>query len=106
MEARWGAFAVASENTVLGTATGLKSKPEAVQMAEAKCRSRGGEKCKILLTYSNECAVFVAGNKKYLAEIAETITQASKLGMDKCNADDSHYRVLYSECTFPAWVEY
>ena len=95
----WGAISADADNGSLGTVVGMSSEQEARRAALAQCRAKGGEKCEIDLTYYNQCAVMILGNKTYNTASAQTIERATLLGMKTCNADDTNCRVYYSDCS-------
>lgn len=95
----WGAIAADATSASLGTVVGMSSEQEAQRAALAECRARGGEKCEVDLTYYNQCAVMILGNKTYNTASAQTIERATQLGMKTCNTDDTNCRVYYSDCS-------
>lgn len=95
----WGAIAADAASASLGTVVGMSSEQEARRAALAQCRAKGGEKCEVDLTYYNQCAVMILGNKTYNTASAQTIERATQLGMKTCSADDTNCRVYYSDCS-------
>lgn len=95
----WGAIAADADNGSLGTVVGMSSEQEALRAALAQCRAKGGAKCEVDLTYYNQCAVMILGNKTYATARAETIERATQLGMKTCNAENTKCRVYYSDCS-------
>jgi hypothetical protein len=95
----WGAIAADADNGSLGTVVGMSSEQEAQRAALAQCRAKGGAKCEVDLTYYNQCAVMILGNKTYATARAETIERATQLGMKICNTENTKCRVYYSDCS-------
>lgn len=104
-ETRWGAIATDGASAAVGTIIGVKSKKNAVKAAIAQCRAKGGKACKSILSYYNQCAVIVTGDKQHLAQSAATIKEASQIGMNKCSALDSNCSVYYADCSPPEWIQ-
>ena len=97
--ATWGAIAADAASASLGTVVGMSSEQEAQRAALAQCRAKGGEKCEVDLTYYNQCAVMVLGDKTYATASAQTIERATQLGMKTCSAENAKCRVYYSDCS-------
>lgn len=99
---RWGAIVIddGATNVGLGVATGMSSKQKAEDTALIDCRTKGGSDCKISLTYSNQCAVLIAGIHYARGQAASTINEASALGLKECNAAGVPGCVVYySACS-------
>ena len=104
-ETRWGAIAIDTSSASLGSVVGMQNRQKAEKAALMQCRARGGNACKVDITYYNQCAVMILGNKKYNTASAATINDATKLGMQTCSAADTNCRVYYAECSPPVWVQ-
>ena len=104
-ETRWGAIATDGSSTAVGTVIGVQSKQAAVKAAITQCRAKGGKACKSILSYYNQCAVIVTGDKQHLAQSAATVKEASDIGMNKCSALDTNCSVYYAECSPPEWIQ-
>ena len=104
-ETRWGAIAIDTSSASLGSVVGMQNRRKAEKAALMQCRARGGNACKVDITYYNQCAVMILGNKKYNTASAATINDATKLGMQTCSAADTNCRVYYAECSPPVWVQ-
>ncbi|WP_226470233.1 DUF4189 domain-containing protein [Luteimonas panaciterrae] len=103
----WGAIGGNALKGILGAAVGLPSEKEAVQAALADCRAKGGGAgCKLDISYYNQCAVLVTGNKVYNTASAATVEEASQIGINKCAKEDANCRVFYSACSKPEFVNY
>lgn len=101
----WGAIAVDSTTGDVGTATGKFSKHDAEQQALGRCRTRGAEKCELLLSYEHQCAVIVwpgPNTGRVVAQGAATIDSATEIALPKCEQlGGRDCKVLYSDCTKP-----
>lgn len=100
-DTRWGAIAADGISGSLGTSVNMKSRRKAQKEALSKCREQGGSKCAIDITYYNQCAVMVLGDKKYNTASAATINEATELGMRGCQESNSDCRVYYADCSWP-----
>ncbi|MBX9403418.1 DUF4189 domain-containing protein [Lysobacter sp. BMK333-48F3] len=101
----WGAIAADGVSAALGTASGIDSRESAEQIALMECSERGGKDCVLDVSYYDQCAVLVTGDKRYLVQTAVSIERATEVGMQKCNAKDTNCRVYYSNCTAPIRVQ-
>jgi hypothetical protein len=104
-EKTWGAIAPSPVGGVLGTALGTRSKEEAERIALADCKNKGGA-CMVNLTYHNQCAAMVVGDKELHLFGAGSIKKASDLGMSECEKSDSNCHVYYTACTEPIFHRY
>lgn len=102
----WGAIAADGPRGILGAVTDMEDKSAAERAALSQCSKNGGQGCKVELSYYNQCAVLVTGNKKYLVQSAATIPEATNLGIKKCSQGDVNCRVYYSGCSQPQFVNY
>ncbi len=108
-ETRWGAIVEDSSNLATGASVSMKSKREAVANATEWCKRRGGTKCKVKITYYNQCVaiadptpeVMGRGGAMSVAFSAETIEQAKSLAMTKCQQAVGGQQCLlsYSACS-------
>ncbi len=104
-ETRWGAVATDGLRAVTGTVVNVKSKRQAVKMAMSQCRAKGGKSCKPILSYYNQCAVIVSGDKQHTAISAATVNEATKMGINECSPIDTNCRVHYAECSPAVWIQ-
>jgi Domain of unknown function (DUF4189) len=100
-EDHWGAIATYGPTGVLGTSTNLPDQGQAEQSALADCQSKGGPTCKIQLSYRNQCAVVVVGDKGYNATPGATMDLARQAGLKVCSDADTNCHVYYSACSLP-----
>lgn len=104
-ETRWGAIATDGLRAVTGTVVNVKSKRQADKMAMSQCRAKGGKSCKAILSYYNQCAVIVSGDKQHTAISAATVNEATKMGINECSPIDTNCRVHYAECSPAVWIQ-
>lgn len=103
----WGAIGGNALKGILGASTGMPDEQAAVQAALNDCRAKGGgDGCKLDISYYNQCAVLVTGNRVYNTSSAATVEQAAKMGINKCAKEDMNCRVFYSACSKPQFVRY
>ncbi|MCI4566751.1 DUF4189 domain-containing protein [Lysobacter sp. CFH 32150] len=106
----WGAIASDSTTGDVGTTVGHLSRGEAKREALNKCAAGGAKKCRVVLAYKNQCAVYVAPTEKgesvagvAFAQGGPSIDVASQLGMSACREarGGGECSVIYSDCTRP-----
>ncbi|BCX72083.1 MULTISPECIES: DUF4189 domain-containing protein [Acinetobacter] len=105
----WGAMA--ESPFAIGTSTGHFSRRSASKEAMDKCKSRGGNECKITFTYKNQCAVMAKpinedGLVRVTYQSAATLKEASRLVLPYCaeNNNGKTCEVFYSNCTEPVLI--
>jgi hypothetical protein len=98
---KWGAIATDATKGSLGATTNMTSREEAQQLAIIDCQNKGGTQCKLQIAYDNQCAVMVLGDKVFNIANADTISEATRLGMQKCDAESANCHVYYSACSMP-----
>lgn len=97
-ETRWGAF-VLDQKTGLGISSGMSSKRAAQSEAMNDCRAKGGTRCKVELVYFNQCGVLIEGERGYNTAAADTVEQATSIGMKTCQRADTNCKLYFSECS-------
>lgn len=105
-EKTWGALVSSETGGALGTSLGASTKSEAERLALADCKAKGGGGCRVDLTYHNQCAAMVIGDRTYRMYGAATIKEAVSIGMKECESKQSNCRVYYSACTEPIFHQY
>lgn len=97
---RWGAIATYAPTGILGTSRDEISEEQAKRTALADCKARGGVSCKIDITYGNQCAAVVVGDKGYNVNPGATQNLAIELGMKICAEDGGKgCHAYYSACS-------
>ena len=102
---RWGAIATDGPSAALGASVGMPNKRKAEKFALAQCREKGGKNCEIDMTFYNQCAVLVTGDRVYNTSHAATVEEASRLGIAECEKEDVNCRVYYSDCSLPVRID-
>ena len=99
---RWGA--IAADNTTMSVASvaEMSSKRKAQKAALKKCRQSGGTRaCQVLLTYDNQCGVFVAGSTYATTYTAPDVETASSGAMKSCGDKTTNCAVMIADCSYP-----
>ena len=99
-EKRWGTIATDPGAPSLGFSTGFASKRSAEKAALLDCRAKGGTKCTVELSYSNQCAALVVGEKRVSAAHGPTVDDAVSLGTQTCEQNTVGCRVFYTDCSY------
>jgi hypothetical protein len=99
---RWGAIAIDLSTLDAGTMDGRLSKSEAERYAMASCMSEGSKNCKVVLTFFNQCAALVVGERISWSK-APTKDKAEKSAIEGCGSADQ-CRVVYSACNYPVII--
>ncbi len=102
---RWGAIATDADNAKLGAVVGMASETKAKRAALETCKNNGGTNCRIDISYYNQCAVLVTGDRMYSTARGATVEEAEKLGFGKCQNADVNCRVYYSDCSLPVRMD-
>lgn len=112
-ETRWGAIVEDGENNSTGTSASQKSKRAAVSLATDRCKSAGGNSCKLRLAYYNQCIAFADPTPAFIRSVppgtktrnmvsaAETEDLAKSNAVKGCETDGSRQEchIVYSECS-------
>jgi hypothetical protein len=106
----WGALALDNATGFVGTATGERSKRAAEATAMNKCKTMGGGKCRVTLSYANQCAAMAyppgPGGGKQLSQYNGSSRQEAEAGaVRQCaTLNGEACEVTYSNCTEPVLV--
>jgi hypothetical protein len=104
-ERRWGAIATSTQDGILGVSTDKRSEREASRLAIQDCQSRGGAKCKVDVSYDNQCAAVVVGDGGYNVQNASTLDKAVATGTKTCRDGGlANCHVYYSACSLPVRI--
>lgn len=106
-QSTWAAFAidvsVDGAPGRFGSASGHDKRRAARKDALERCRATGAQDCRIVLTFSNQCAVLalpdVVYGKRYGARAARTEYEAKRLALEEC--DSPECRIVDLNCTIP-----
>lgn len=104
-ESRWGA--IASGGGEFGIASNMQSKKKAEAESLSECEKRGGSRCKVDLTYMDQCAVVVASTSMSSIVNAETEERAKELAMTSCQKNSGSLKcwLYYSGCSLPTLAD-
>lgn len=108
---RWGAYAFDPEAGKVGTAGSMSSENKAKKAALAHCKSKGGANCQIQMTYHNQCAVAISGQRQDAPlfvsfQSAATREEASSIAEDSCSkAGASECKIAFSDCSYAEFVQ-
>lgn len=105
----WGAIAIDVTTGDIGAAVGYFSRGKAKREAIALCAAKGAKKCKVDLTYKNQCAVVawpsISGGR-VISFGGPTIEVASELALSTCaTRGGGECQIVSSECTPPVMVQ-
>ncbi|OJU67820.1 MAG: hypothetical protein BGO05_28240 [Rhizobiales bacterium 63-7] len=101
---RWGAIAIDPKVAQggVGVASDMESRVSAEAVAMTACRDTGGgESCRVEVSYDNQCAVIAWGDHYYVTANAETVGEASRIGLNGCGRRTENCRIVYSNCSYP-----
>lgn len=102
---RWGAIAVDGKAGKFGAIDGNRTKRSASKTAIAECKRNGGRKCKVMLTYYNQCAALASGSTFSISYHAPEQEQAVRGALESCGQKDGDCRVYYAGCSYPQLIE-
>lgn len=100
------AAAVAMGKSASGfTATApMQSKRLAERAAMAGCKEKGGQGCKVVLSYINSCAALVWGLDYRSGAYGRTVEEAAGIASRECAAKTEDCQVFFSACSLPVRV--
>ena len=101
----WGAIAIDSTTSDVGTAAGQFSRQEAGAKAVELCSRHGAKQCEVGFTYHNQCAAMAWPSAVGQARIASAATpeRAKQLALNKCRRQGAECRIVYEECAEPVF---
>ena len=100
---RWGAIATA--DGAFGAVSGYSSKRKAVRAATKQCKAEGGRKCKVSLTFYNQCGAAASGDAAGAVAGAPLKAQAEESAMTRCRELTQNCALFYSACNYPERVQ-
>lgn len=94
-----GAVAIDDESGRGGTVEDRESEGIARDIATDLCRKNGGNNCKVLIAYHDQCAALAQtpGGGKIFATSAVNSQKAERVALDNCNSD--RCAIIYSKCS-------
>lgn len=106
---RWGAIASDNDakNAIFGIVTDRPSERAARRAAVDECRSRGGDRCEVAMSYQNQCAAVGAGRVGTFSAGAPTLEEAQQRAMQLCEIKNGSGEcwLYYSGCSLPVRVQ-
>jgi hypothetical protein len=103
---QWGAIAMDASSGKAGTVSGSSNKAKAESEAMERCGENGGLKCKLLITYHNQCVAAtqnINGGVIFAVSAPET-SKAENTALSDCGGADA-CRVIYSRCSYPKRIQ-
>lgn len=101
-ESRWGAIAADDVIGVIGSFDGAPTEAIAVQLALTACKKKGGNSCKVGISYKNGCGAMTVGNAGFAMDSGETKASAIWASLEKCQTkDDPKCHEYYVGCSPP-----
>lgn len=101
---RWGAF-VLSSNGMSGGIQDAPNKRQAEKAALTECREKGGENCRVSLSYYNQCGAVASGGGHTGSSSAPTEREAVENAIATCEkAGGSNCQLYFMGCSLPARV--
>lgn len=104
-EDRWGAIATDAQKAKLGVVVNMPSQRKAKSAALDACKENGGSNCTVEISYYNQCAALITGDKLFNTSAAATIEEATESGLSRCSKEDTNCRVYYSGCSLPVRIQ-
>jgi hypothetical protein len=101
-EKRWGAIAIGARGAtnVFGIADGYASKGAANKTAVADCKKWGGAKCKVAISYFNQCGVLVSGENFSQTARGPTVEVALDMALSQCKKKDPTCKLYHAGCSY------
>lgn len=102
----WGAIAADGERNVVVSTFGQQRKRKAESSAIKECRAKGGsKKCKVMISFYNQCAAMAAGDTRAIAYRAGTAEMAKEEVLRSCSALTPNCEVIQTVCSYPVRVQ-
>lgn len=98
---QWGAIATDGSKDIVAASVDSRTKKMAEKLALAECRKKGGENCRIDLSYYDQCAAVIASPTAFYAQRAVSEDAAIQRGLDRCRQAEQDCEIRYSACSLP-----
>ncbi len=95
----WGAIALDTEDNAKGDTTGASSKSAASDEALSDCSRGGARHCRIIFTYSNQCASVAWGDHAFGVSAGTTIDDAQRNAVTECAKGSPGCKPVYQACS-------
>lgn len=109
---RWGAFAQSPTTGFAGASTGMAGEAEAEAEAIRRCAASGARDCEAVLTYANQCAVWLVpvsdkpGSKVGVAS-GRTLAIAKENAARSCrDVAGGECEIFYQDCANPEFERF
>lgn len=99
----WGAIASDVERAKVGATVRRMSKDEAETTAKNYCKAQGGENCRILFSFGNQCGALawpLAGGRAVTAG-GSSSDEASRAALALCEEVGDGCDIFYADCSLP-----
>lgn len=104
-ETRWGS--IATGQGLFGASQGVHSKSQAEKIALRQCQESGGKggKCKVKITYHDQCAALAWGDGGAIAFRSPDRSDAESSAVAACSQHTTDCQLYYSACSYPERVD-
>lgn len=99
---QWGSIAIDGSKDVVAASTQSRTKKISEKLALEECRQKGGDNCRIDLSYFNQCAAVIASPTSFYTQSAVTEDAAIERGLNRCRQSEHDCEVRYSACSLPS----
>ncbi|WP_460831854.1 DUF4189 domain-containing protein [Lysobacter humi (ex Lee et al. 2017)] len=103
-ESRYAAVAMGKAASGFTAVGPLASQRKAEKDAVRGCRARGGDDCKLVFSFGNQCGVIVWGRTVRTLATAATVAEAAEKARRECSADTQDCEVFFADCVEPVRV--
>ena len=97
---RWGAIAHDGIAGRFGGAEGLSSKRKAEKAAIKECMRNEGRKCKIVISYYNQCGAMAWGNQLMIASRGPNRDAVIRDAVEACSKQVGSCQPYYAGCSY------
>jgi hypothetical protein len=101
---RWGAIAVDGDAGKFGGKDGLQSKRKAERAAVRECQKFGGKKCKVVVSYRNQCGAMAWGDNMSSSASGPNLDYTMERVVADCNTKTQNCKPYYAGCSYPERV--
>lgn len=95
----WGAVAVDEESGSAGMVVQRSSKKQAEADSLNQCAERGGQDCKVIGVYRNQCVAVAWGSTGYALLSGPDEDDIRDGAMERCKRNSINCKVVYAECS-------
>lgn len=102
---RWGAIAVDNVQSAWGYFDGAPNKRRAAEAAVESCKRNGGKKCKVYISYHNQCGALASGDDRITTFSAPESGLAELEAVKSCSEKTGNCAVIHSGCSYPQKID-